>query len=110
MNFECEVDDKYETILLNSESINDFMSIDDLSILFVNIRCLKTNHKNLEIFIQNFKTMPDIIVCTETGILPYHDLYRLDDYNYEMYYNSYINKSDGVVVYTNKHSTHSLNA
>ena len=75
------------------------MSIDDLSILFVNIKSLKTNHKNLKIFIQNFKTKPDIIVCAGTGILPYHDLYNLDDYNYEMYYNnSYINKSDGVVV------------
>ena len=76
------------------------MSIDDLSLLFVNIRGLKTNHKNLEIFIQNFKTKPDIIVCAETGILPYHDLYNLHDCNYEMYYNnSYINKSDGSCIH-----------
>ena len=93
MDTECKFDDKYGTILLNSEPINKFTNIDDMSILFVNIRGLQTN---LEIFIQNFENKPDIIVCAETGFLPHHKLYNLKDYNYDMYYNhSYINKSDG---------------
>ena len=83
MDTECEFDDKYETILLNSESINKFTNFDDMWILFVNIRDLQINHKNFEIFIQNFKNKPDIIVCAKTGFLPHHELYNLNDYNYQ---------------------------
>ena len=72
MDTECQFDDKHETILLNSESINKFTNISDMSILFVNIRGLQTYHKNLEICIQNFENKPDIIVCAETGFLPHH--------------------------------------
>ena len=68
MDTECEFDDKHETILLNSESINKFTNIDGMSILLVNIRSLQTNHKNLEIFIQNFENKPDILVCGETRL------------------------------------------
>ena len=79
---EYDFDNKYETDLYNKESINDYISIEDLSILYLNIRGLKTNYNNLEIFIQNFKIKPDIIICAETGN---------------------INKSDGVVVYISKY-------
>ena len=76
-------------------------SLTKLILIFVsttsNIRGLQTNYKNLELFIQNFSHKPDIIVWTETGILPCHNLDNLNDYNYETYYkHSNINKTDGV--------------
>ena len=81
---EYDFDNKYETVLYNKESINDYISSEDLSILYSNIRGLKTNYNNLEIFIQNFKIKPDIIICAETGNLQHHQLYNLNDSNYDM--------------------------
>ena len=103
MELEANLDDnhKQELILQENEVFNK-TDFDDLSVLLVNIRGLQTNHKNLELFIKNFSHKPDIIVCTETGILPCHNLYNLNDYNYGTYYNqSKINKADGVLVYIN---------
>ena len=73
-----------ELTLQDVEALNENLEAHMITILHVNIRGLKTNHKQLEIMLENFVIKPDIIVCSESRYLEYPQYYKLK--NYKMYY------------------------
>ena len=80
------------------QSVNKYLISDDLIIVTINIRGMKTNFEKLELMIDTLQTKPDVVICTETGRLPCFQYFKLD--GYKNYYNhGNINKSDGVMIY-----------
>ena len=68
--------------------------------MYVNIRSINANLKNLEIIIESLHVKPCIIICTYTRKLGNYKQYQLP--NYKIFYNnSKINQNDGVVLYIN---------
>ena len=101
-DYSCVIESELE--FHDTQSLNRVVCNKDFNILYVNIRGLKTNFKNLEVFIEMLCTKPDLIVCSESRYLEFFELYNLT--NYKLHYNhSYINKADGVVVYVNDNLT-----
>lgn len=97
-DYSCVIESESE--LQDIHSLNSVVCSKDLNILYINVRGLKTNFKNLEVFIEMLTSRPDIIVCSESWCLEFFEYYNLS--NYKIYYNhSYVNKADGVVIYIN---------
>ena len=58
---------EYDTIVTEKLTLQDVEALNEthiITILHVDIRGLKTNHKQLEIMLENFVIKPDII-CSE---------------------------------------------
>ncbi|XP_074102043.1 uncharacterized protein LOC141529430 [Cotesia typhae] len=96
-----DVDLQIEENFSELSSLNNSLCLEDFMILHLNVRGLNTNFETLELFIEELRIKPDIIVCSETWSLPCYTFFMIKDY--DCYYNhSKINKADGVVMYIKK--------
>lgn len=87
--------------------LNCALAKSNCAILHINIRSLNANLSLLESFINDLKSKPQIIVCSEVWTLNCPYLYNID--NYYLYYNeSKINIADGVVIYIRKDINHNV--
>ena len=84
----------------NMQTLNNNLTDQNNLIMYVNIRSINANLKNLEIIIESLYVKPCEIVCTETRKLENYKQHQLP--NYKIFYNnSRINQNDGVVLYIN---------
>jgi len=87
-----EIDSVDRAIQCLGKNYNNF------SIFHTNIRSVSRNFAELEVLLQRFGDLFDVIVLTETWQIPYTDLYKLK--NYTIFYNNGdINQNDGVLIY-----------
>lgn len=96
-NVDILIEENYNDL----DALNNCLNNTHLLILHLNVRSLNSNFESLEIFIDNLSVKPDVIVCTETWLLPCFAFFNLKDYCVH-YNHSNINKSDGVVIYVKK--------
>lgn len=90
-----------EQVFDDIEESQVFDLTNKLQVMLINIRRMNTNFTNLKIFLERLRYKPDVIVCTETGILPNYNFYSLKEYN--CYYNEGdVNIADGVMIYSRK--------
>ena len=92
LQHECSCD-KMQTLNNNLTDKNNL-------IMYVNIRSIQANLKNLESIIESLYIKPCVIICTETRKLENYKQYQLPSYKI-FYNNSRINQNDGVAVYIN---------
>lgn len=86
----------------NSSDVNSFY------LMHTNIRSLAKNYESLELFVNAYKNLYDVIILSETFNITNKENFCLD--NYEIYYNSgKINKNDGVIIYVKKLLEHQVN-
>lgn len=98
-NFENILQKEME--ISDSQNLNETVGKNKLLILYVNIRSLNENFNKLEVFVDNLKNKPSVIVCAETWTLFNTEIFKLS--GYKIYYNdSKINKADGTVIYINE--------
>ena len=99
-NFDIEIENlvQKECECSDIKSLNVYLKKHNCFILYVNIRSLKNNLEKLELLLNRLRRKPIVIVCTETWMLQYIELYNLPGYNLR-YNESNINKSDGVILY-----------
>ena len=51
------------------QTLNNNLTDKNNLIMYINIRSINTNLKNLEIIIESFHVKPRVMICTETGKL-----------------------------------------
>lgn len=96
-----DTDTRIEENFDDLNSLNKCLCLDDILCLHLNVRCLNVYFENLELFIHNLCVKPDVIICSETWILPCFTFFAID--GYDCFYNhSYVSKADGVVMYIKK--------
>ena len=84
------------------KSFNNIFKFNNFIIMHVNIRSINANIDELELLIGKLKSMPTIIICSETWHLPCPILN-----GYQMYYNnSKINRADGSVIFIKSNFEH----
>ena len=74
----------------NMQILNNNLTDKNNLTMYVNIRSIKANLKNLEIIIESLHVKPCVIVCTETMKLESYKQYQLPNYKI-LYNNSRIN-------------------
>lgn len=102
----------YESIFKNEhtadniDDLNKHISMENNTILCINIRSLNKHYNKLIVFLNSLEKKPDVIVCTESWNLIKHNMFKIPEYR--IHYNeSRINKADGVVVYIKEEITES---
>ena len=98
---------KSEIVLDSIDALNENLVAHSVNLLHVNIRRLNANFDKLEILVKSLKVKPDVIVCSESGIIKSLSFFKLE--GYEIYYNeSQNNLADGVVLYVKSNINHSV--
>lgn len=92
-----------ETTCQNIKQYNNVTkNLNGLNILHMNIRSMEANFVEFEILLKKLIKKPKIIILTEMWKVPYKNLYKIDGYN-SIFNDSSINKSDGTLVFIDKH-------
>lgn len=86
--------------MVNSSDVNKFLNKNkNFTIFHTNIRSIQKNFGQLEVTLDEFESVFDIIVLSETWRIGNDDLFNIKDYT-KIYNNGNINQNDGVMVYT----------
>lgn len=77
---------------------NNNVLIENLKIFHLNIRSVKKNIDQLNIFLKQFREQFDLIILTETWNIQNTDLFKIP--NYSLIYNAgHLNQNDGVLIF-----------
>lgn len=98
-NGDGEDDFQFKEIELDGlDALNEVEFEGRFTSLLVNVRSLDKNFSHLQVFLENLKFKPHLVVCTETWNLDFCQYYTIKGYKI-FYNNSYRNAADGVVMY-----------